>query len=111
MKEVREKYKTHIAAMFRLAGSPSPKPVRPILDLETSIAKAHISLADSEDIHKANNPGIPPTSPPRPPASTGPSSSAPRDSKESTFIVWQPSAFTAEAALVASQPIDAWKDL
>jgi endothelin-converting enzyme/putative endopeptidase len=27
------------------------------------------------------------------------------------FIVWQPSAVTAEAALVASTPIDAWKNL
>ena len=54
----------------------------------------------------------PPTSPPRPPASTGLSSSAPPAStKQKTFIVWQPTAFTGEAALVASEPIDAWKDL
>src|SRR6202011_4528853 len=31
--------------------------------------------------------------------------------KQKVFIVWQPTAFTGEAALVASEPIDAWKDL
>src|SRR6202012_2008836 len=30
---------------------------------------------------------------------------------QSVFIVWQPSALPGEAALVASQPLDAWKDL
>jgi endothelin-converting enzyme/putative endopeptidase len=30
---------------------------------------------------------------------------------QKSFIVWQPSAFTAESALVASQPIEVWKDL
>ena len=31
-------------------------------------------------------------------------------SQQSAFIVWQPSAFTGEAALVNSAPLDAWKD-
>ena len=30
--------------------------------------------------------------------------------KQSTFIVWQPSEFTGEAALVASTPLEDWKD-
>ena len=30
--------------------------------------------------------------------------------KQSEFVVWQPSAFTGIAALVASQPLDAWRD-
>jgi putative endopeptidase len=31
-------------------------------------------------------------------------------SAQNDFIVWQPSAFTGLSALVASEPLDAWKD-
>ena len=31
-------------------------------------------------------------------------------SQQPAFIVWQPSAFTGEAALVTSASLDAWKD-
>jgi endothelin-converting enzyme/putative endopeptidase len=113
MKEIREKYKTHIAAMLRLAGLADPEArATRILDLETAIAKAQISLADSEDIHKANNPWHPADFSAKAPGLNWPDffRAAGLD-KQTTFIVWQPSAFTAESALVASQPIEAWKDL
>jgi len=82
-----------------------------ILQLEHAIAEAHISLADSENIEKANNtwklsdfsakaPGLDWTTYFRA-AGLG---------KQPSFILWQPSAFTAESALVASTPIDVWKD-
>jgi endothelin-converting enzyme/putative endopeptidase len=82
-----------------------------IVELEHAIAQTHLSLADNEDIHKANNtwkqadfaakaPGL--------------------DwveyfrgaglSKQESFIVWQPGAFTGESALVASTALDTWKD-
>jgi len=31
-------------------------------------------------------------------------------SKQASFIVWQPTAFAGESALVASTPLEAWKD-
>jgi putative endopeptidase len=113
MKETRAKYQTHIAAMFRLAGISDPEArATRVLALETEIAKVHISLADSEDIHKANNPWSPADFSAKAPGLDWPEffRAAGLD-KQPNFIVWQPSAFTGEAALVSSQPIDAWKDL
>jgi putative endopeptidase len=113
MKEIRAKYQTHIAAMFRLAGlSDAEARAARVLALETEIAKVHISLADSEDIHKANNPWTPADFSAKAPGLDWPEffRAAGLD-KQNNFIVWQPGAFTGEAALVSSQSIDAWKDL
>ncbi|HTC74651.1 MAG TPA: M13 family metallopeptidase [Edaphobacter sp.] len=113
MKSVRAKYQTHVATMFRLAGLSDPEArANRVLALETAIAEKQISLADSEDIHKANNPWQPADFTAKAPGLDWPEffRAAGLD-KQTVFIVWQPSAFTGEAALVASQPIDAWKDL
>jgi len=113
MKAVREAYLTHIAAMFRLAGlsDPDTRAAR-VLALETAIAKVHISLADSEDIHKANNPWHPADFSTKAPGLDWTEFfRAANLSRKKNFIVWQPAAFTAESALVTSQPLDTWKDL
>ncbi len=117
MKEVRAKYQTHVAAMFRLAGlsDPDARAAR-VLALETAIAKQQLSLADSEDIHKANNPWRLADFTVKAPGLDWPeffraAGLANPNETQKTFIVWQPAAFTGEAALVASQPLDAWKDL
>jgi putative endopeptidase len=113
MKDVRAKYQAHVATMFRLAGlsSPDARAAR-VLDLETAIAKQQISLAECEDIHKANNPWHPADFTAKAPGLDWPEFfHAAGLEKQNTFIVWQPTAFTGEAALVTSQPIDAWKDL
>jgi putative endopeptidase len=113
MKEVRAKYRTHIAAMFRLAGlsDPEARAIR-VLAFETAIAKQQLSLADSEDIHKANNPWHAADFTAKAPGLDWPEFfRAAGLEKQDTFIVWQPTAITGEAALVASQSIDGWKDL
>ncbi|MEI9979124.1 MAG: M13 family metallopeptidase [Edaphobacter sp.] len=113
VKDIRSKYQTHVAAMFRLAGlsDPDTRATR-VVALETEIAKVQIPLADDEDIHKANNPWHPADFTAKAPGLDWPEffHAAGLD-KQQVFIVWQPSAFTGEAALVASQPIEAWKDL
>jgi putative endopeptidase len=117
MKEIRAKYQTHVARMFELAGLSDPEArATRVIALETEIAKKQISLADSEDIHKANNPWQLSDFTTKAPGLDWPeffraASLDKLGAKQSTFIVWQPSAFTGEAALVASQPIDSWKDL
>jgi putative endopeptidase len=113
MQETRAKYQTHIAAMFRLAGvSDAEGRAARVLALETAIAKVQISLADSEDIHKANNPWhAAEFSAKAPGIDWAEYFRAAGLEKQDTFIVWQPSAFTGEAALVASQPLADWKDL
>ncbi len=112
MRTIRSKYQTHIAAMLKLAGfSDVDARATRIIALEHSLAETHLSLAENQEVAKANNvwkrsdfalkaPGL--------------------DweeyfrgaglSQQSSFIVWQPGAFTGEAALVGSTSLDAWKD-
>lgn len=112
MKKVREQYQTHMAAMLKLAGFSEPEMrAGRIVELEHAIAQTHRSLADNEDIHKANNtwsrmdfgskaPGLDWAEYFRGAGLT----------QQSNFIVWQPEAFTGEAALVESTALDTWKD-
>jgi putative endopeptidase len=111
--ELREKYVKHIATMFRLAGVTEPEArAARVMALETAIAKAQVSLADSEDIHKANNPWHASDFAEKAPGlDWAEYFRAAGLDKQDTFIVWQPSAFTGEAALVASEPMAEWKDL
>jgi putative endopeptidase len=112
MRQVRASYQSHISAMLKLAGftDPDARAAR-VMELEHSIAEKHISLADNEDIHKANNtwkqadfaakaPGLDWAEYFR---------GAGLD-KQEQFTVWQPTAFTGESALVASVPLETWKD-
>ena len=112
MRNIRTQYQTHISAILKLAGfSDTDARAARILELEHSIAQSHRTLADNEDIHKANNtwtqadftakaPGLDWTEYFRGAAL----------SQQSSFIVWQPEAFRGESALVASTPLDTWKD-
>jgi putative endopeptidase len=112
MKMLRGNYQTHVATMMKLAGfSDAEARATSILELEHAIAETHRSLAENEDIHKADNtwtraefgenaPGL--------------------DWDEYfrgaglgevvNFMVWQPEAFKGESALVASTPLETWKD-
>ena len=112
MKEIRTAYQTHVAAMLKLAGSDKPDArAAAIVQLEHSIAEKHVPLADNEDIQKANNawkqadfsakaPGLDWAEYFR---------GAGLD-QQKEFTVWQPTAFTGESALVASVPLETWKD-
>ena len=56
MRKTREQYKAHVANMLKLAGFSEPEArAGRIVELEHAIAEVHRSLADSQDIHKANN--------------------------------------------------------
>ena len=112
MAAIRAKYPAHVAAMLKLAGvADADAKAAKVVDLETKIAQAHVSREDSEDVHKANNPWV----------RADFSSKAPGMdwnayfhsagmTDQQNFIVWQPAAVTGEAALVASVPVDVWKD-
>jgi endothelin-converting enzyme/putative endopeptidase len=112
MKEIRAKYQAHMATMIRLAGfDDAEERAARVFALELAIAQVHLSLADNENIEKANNPWS---------AADFAAKAPGLDWKEyfraagldhqGSFIVWQPTAFAGEAALVASTPIDNWKD-
>ncbi|MGA7380057.1 MAG: M13 family metallopeptidase [Terriglobales bacterium] len=112
MRQIRTQYQAHISAMLKLAGfTDTDARVTHIVELEHAIAEKHISLADDEDIHKANNtwkqsdfavnaPGL----------DWAEYFRGAGLSQQASFIVWQPSAFTGESALVASISLDTWKD-
>jgi endothelin-converting enzyme/putative endopeptidase len=112
MRDVRTKYQAHISAMLKLAGfTDTDARAGHIVELEHAIAEKHISLAENEDVHKANNtwkqadftakaPGL----------DWAEYFRGAGLSKQVSFIVWQPTAFTGESALVASTSLDTWKD-
>jgi putative endopeptidase len=112
MRDIRARYQTHVSAMLKLAGfSDSDARAQGIIALEHAIAEKHLSLTENEDIQKANNPWKQSDFATKAPGldwaeyfrGAGLSSQA-------SFIVWQPSAFVGESALVASTPLDTWKD-
>jgi endothelin-converting enzyme/putative endopeptidase len=112
MRDIRAKYQAHVAAILKLAGfSDSEARAIRIVALEHAIAEKHTSLADNEDVIKADNtwkqsdfavkaPGL----------DWAEYFHAAGLGKQMTFTVWQPTAFTAESALVASEPLETWKD-
>ena len=112
MRDIRTKYQAHVSAMLKLAGfTDTDARAERIVALEHAIAEKHLSLADNDDIHKANNtwkqadfaakaPGL----------DWAEYFRGAGLSKQASFIVWQPTAFAGESALVASTPLDTWKD-
>lgn len=105
-------YQTHAAAMLKLAGfSDSDARATHLIELEHAIAQSHRTLANNEDIHKANNTWKQQDFPAKAPGLDWPEyfRAAGIDHVDS-FIVWQPEAFTGESALIASTPLETWKD-
>jgi endothelin-converting enzyme/putative endopeptidase len=112
MRELRSKYQTHISTMLKLAGfTDAELRAQRIIALEHAIAEKHIPLADQHDIYKANNPW----------KQADFAANAPGLdwaayfhgaglSGQASLIVWQPSAFAGESALVASTALDTWRD-
>lgn len=112
MRDIRAKYQAHVSALLKLAGFTDPElRAQRVVELEHAIAEKHLSLADEQDVHKANNtwkqadfatnaPGLDWAEYFRAAGLSG----------QASFIVWQPTAFTGESALVASAPLDTWKD-
>jgi putative endopeptidase len=112
MRDIRAKYQAHVSATLKLAGfTDTDARAQRIVELEHGIAEKHISLAEDEDIHKANNTW----------AQADFAANAPGLdwaeyfrgaglNKQASFIVWQPTAFIGESALVASTSLDTWKD-
>jgi putative endopeptidase len=112
MREARTKYLTHVAAMLKLAGfTDTDARARRIFDLELSIAEKHTPLAENEDIHKANNTWKPADFTAKAPGLEWAEYFRGAGlTKQAEFTVWQPTAFTGESALVASVPLETWKD-
>ena len=108
----RTAYQAYIASMLKLAGdADADNKAKGIYDLELKIAKAHANVVDSQDIHKANNPW----------ASADYAKKAPGIdwaaffdaaglAGQTNLYAWQPEAISKVSALVASEPLQTWKD-
>ncbi|HEX5817906.1 MAG TPA: M13 family metallopeptidase [Gemmatimonadales bacterium] len=113
MAAIRDKYRAHVAAMLTLAKvADAQAKADAVLQLETRIAQAHWIREDSWEPGKGNNhwaraelatkaPGLDWDAYLKAAGLDG----APE------FVAWQASAITGLAALVASEPLDAWKAL
>jgi putative endopeptidase len=112
MRKIRPKYQAHIAAMLKLAGfADVDNRAARIYSLDHAIAEKHWSLAENQEVAKANNPWKRSDFPVKAPGLNWEEYFRGAGlSQQSMFIVWQPSAFTGEAALVGSTSLDAWKD-
>ena len=112
MVALRDKYRDYVTAMLDTAGIKDAKAkAASILDLETKIAKAQASIVDTENIHKANNPWSMDDFAKKAPGldwATYFKAGGIGDAK--TIYAWQPDAIAKLSALVASQPLQAWKD-
>ena len=110
--QARTAYRAHVAATFAAAGFDQAQ-VRAgrVLALETAIAATHASRADTDDVFKTDNswrradfatkaPGM----------DWAVWLEAAGLDRQDEFVVWQPSAVIGAAALVGSQPIEAWRD-
>lgn len=108
----RALYRAHIANVLRLAGLDQPgMRAGRILALEIAIAGTHASRAETDDVYKTDNdwrradfdaraPGLDWTT----------WFSAAGLNPSANFVVWQPAAVIGGARLVATEPLDAWKD-
>jgi len=112
MRDIRDKYQTHISAMLKLAGfTDTDARAQRVFELERAIAEKHLSLADNDDIHKANNTWKQADFPAKAPGLDWAEYFRGAGlSNQASFIVWQPTAFAGESALVVSTPLDTWKD-
>ncbi len=112
MAAIRDKYKTHVAAMLGLAKIPDAETkAAAIVALETKIATAHWTREASGDVSKGNNHWA------RADFTTKAAGldwdtyfAAAGIEKPAQFVVWQPSAVTGISALVAGEPLDTWKN-
>lgn len=112
MAEIRNAYRAYIEQLLTAAGIADAKAKADrIFALETKIAKAHVSREDSEDFGKSSAvwsradfdskaPGIDWTA----------YFDAAQLGKQDKFAAYHAGAITGLSALVASEPIDAWKD-
>ena len=112
MRDIRSKYQAHVSAMLKLAGfADTDARAERIVQLEHGIAEKHLSLAENDDIHKANNTWTQSDFAAKAPGLDWAAYFKGAGlSNQASFIVWQPTAFAGESALVASVPLDTWKD-
>jgi len=109
---IRAKYTPHLAKVLGLAGikDADAKAAR-IFELEKRMATVHATRVESFDVQKANNHWSRKDFDKRAPGLDWQEYFAAAGlGGQGNFIVWHPTAVTGLSALVASQPLETWKD-
>jgi len=110
--EIQTKYKAHIVTLLKLAKivDAEAKAER-IYNLEKMIASQHVTREEAGDVHKANNPWkLSDFSTKAPGIDWTSYFKASGLSTQPMIMAWHPGAITGLSALVASQPVDVWKE-
>src|SRR5207248_2567429 len=114
MAEVRTKYAAYVARMLELAGVRDPQgAAQRIVEMETRIAKAHWTVAQTESAKAGNNhwkrsdfaakaPGLD--------WDAFFSGAGSQLAQRQEFVAWQASAISGIAAIVRDSPLSTWKE-
>ncbi len=110
--QLRTTYLRHVAAMLTLAGvSDGERRAQGIVALETAIARSHWDATATGDMAKGNNTWRRSEFASRAPGMDWSAFfQAAQLDDQASIKVWQPEAITGLSALVASQPLEVWKD-
>ena len=112
LQALRSTYREYIGGVLSFAGfDHADQRAASVLALETAIAQSHATLQASANDHNADTlwtradlarraPGI----------DWSAFFAAAGLGRQESFVPWQPSAITGAAALIASKPLDTWKD-
>jgi predicted metalloendopeptidase len=110
--EIRKQYQAHLSKLFALVrlGDADKRAAR-VMDLERRIAQAHVERVETEDVKKGNNHWTRADFDKRARGLDWQAYfTAAQLDKQQSFVVWQPNALIKMAALVESEPLEAWKD-
>lgn len=110
--ELRSKYKAHVARMLELAGFTDPVArAERVLELEIAIARAHWSVDDTSDVHKANVVWTRAELPAKAPGMDWDAFlMAAGLADQPRFGAWQSTAIAGISQLAGEAPLETWRD-
>ena len=112
MQALRAKYREYIGGLLAFGGfDRAEQRADAVLALETAIAQSHATRELSANDHNADNVWTRADFARRAPGIDWPTFFAAAGlANQESFVAWQPTAISGVAALIASQPLEAWKD-
>lgn len=112
MQSTRQRYQDYVARMLQLAKvDDAAKRAAAVVALETAIARSHATLEQSASERNADNHWSRAEFSTRAPGMDWTAFFAAAGlSQQQDLVVWQPTAVQGSAALIASQPLDSWRD-
>jgi putative endopeptidase len=111
MAGIRDSYRTYIAQTLTLMGLDNAQGrAQRIFDLETKIARAHADAVSAQDPHKAESWPVAEFAARAPGIDWGAFLKAAQLSGQDQIIAWHAAPVREISALVASEPLDSWKD-